>query len=71
MTTEMGWAGSVAQLQYNGMPNVRMERRRSVDVGRSFYPHHASGLVVTTSTVPKPNEVNDLDTDIAPSANNL
>jgi len=67
----MSWAGTVAQLQYNDMPNVRKERRRTVDVGLSFYPYHALVLVLTTSTVPKPNEVNDLDTDIAPSANNL
>jgi hypothetical protein len=67
----MGWAGTVAQLQYNGMPNVRMEGRRTVDVGRSLYPYHASVLVVTTSTVPKLNEVNNLDTDVAPSATNL
>jgi len=67
----MGWAGIVAQLQYNGMPNVRMGRRRTVDVGPSFYPYHVSVLVVTISTVPKPNEVNNLDTDVAPSATNL
>jgi hypothetical protein len=67
----MGWAGTVAQLQYNGVPNLRMGGRRTVDVGRSFYPYHASVFVVTTSTVPKANEVNNLDTDVAPSATNL
>lgn len=53
----MGWAGTVAELQYNGMPNIRMVGRRTVDAGRSCYPYHASDLVVTTSSVPKPNEV--------------
>ena len=37
----MGWAGTVAQLQYNGMPDVLMGGRRTVDDGRPFYRYHA------------------------------
>jgi len=48
-----------------------MGGRRTVDVSPSLYRYHASVLVVPISTVPKPEEVNNLDTNVAPSATNL